>query len=323
MNEETKLKDEDQSKFMQILKKIRLTRSNAGWWFVGIVLLLLFIGTVISWFDSEAHYFDLILTIANWILLPFGKSLNTLDERYDYSTIFRGLATGAALTFSVSIVSVILGFLLGMLLAVILVNKNRPKEYKHAILRFFQWLVEFLAQAFVDFFRSTPLLVQILLVYFGLPRGVALLLRAINWSFLSAEIFAGGLALTLNTAAYQAEIIRSGILAIPSGQTEAARALGLTQRQTMTNVVVPQAVRIIVPPLTNELVNVILNSSLISAIGVMELTKRSQALQAYYFLWYVFIFAAVYYFVIAFTLAKIAKRLEIKLRIPGLGVHND
>jgi ABC-type amino acid transport system permease subunit len=162
--------------------------------------------------------------------------------------------------------------------------------------------------------------VQILLVYFGLPSWLIQFTRDINFS---TEVFAGTLALSLNTAAYQAEIIRSGILAIPTGQSEAARALGLTSNQTMRYVILPQAIRIIVPPLTNELINVLLNSSLVSIIGVTELTKRSQSLQARYFLWPVFLIAAVYYFVIAYSSSKLTKRLEEKLRIPGLGVAND
>jgi len=290
----------------KILRKVRLTRTNFGWWFFFGFVLIIIIGIIMSWFNPEYTYFTPILWIIDILVKPFGDDLESID--YRLPTILEGLASGAALTFWVSIISVILGFFLAILLAVILVNKTNLYGLKNV------------AQFYVDFFRSTPLLVQILLVYFGFPSFVIQLTRELN---ISTEIFAGTLALSLNTAAYQAEIIRGGILAIPTGQSEAARALGLTSNQTMRYVVLPQAIRIIVPPLTNELINVLLNSSLLSAIGVTELTKRSQSLQARYFLWPVFLIAAIYYFVLAYSSSKLTKKLEIKLRIPGLGVAND
>ena len=288
------------------IKNIRLTRKNFGWWILSIFVLILIGGTINSWINPEDTYFAPIMWIIDILVLPFGDDLASID--YRMPSILEGLADGASLTFIISVASVVIGFFLAIFIAVILVNKGHLFGLK------------FVSQLYVDFFRSTPLLVQILLVYFGLPSGVIQIIRDLN---MSTEIFAGTLALSLNTAAYQAEIIRSGILAIPTGQSEAARALGLTSNQTMRYVVLPQAIRIIVPPLTNELINVLLNSSLISIIGVTELTKRSRSLQAKYFLWPVFLIAAVYYFVLAYSSSKITKRLEEKLRIPGLGVAND
>ncbi|QEE14210.1 amino acid ABC transporter permease [Promethearchaeum syntrophicum] len=292
--------------FKKIFSKVRLTRKNIGWWFFSGFILIIIIGIIMSWINPELTYFAPILWIIDLLVLPFGEDLASID--YRMPTILEGLATGASLTFWISIISVVVGFIFAIFLAVILVNRTKLFGLKMA------------AQFYVDFFRSTPLLVQILLVYFGLPSGVISLIRDMG---ISTEIFAGTLALSLNTAAYQAEIIRSGILAIPIGQTEAARALGLTTTQTMRYVVLPQAVRMIVPPLTNEIINVLLNSSLTSAIGVTEITKRSQSLQARYFLWPVFLIAALYYFVLAYSSSKLTKKLEIKLRIPGLGVAND
>lgn len=288
------------------IKNIRLTRKNFGWWILSIFVSILIGGTINSWINPEYSYFAPIMWIIDILVLPFGDDLASID--YRMPSILEGLADGASLTFFISVSSVVIGFFLAIFLAVILVNKGHLFGLK------------FVSQLYVDFFRSTPLLVQILLVYFGLHPDFIQILRDLN---ISTEIFAGTLALSLNTAAYQAEIIRSGILAIPTGQSEAARALGLTSNQTMRYVVLPQAIRIIVPPLTNELINVLLNSSLVSIIGVTELTKRSQSLQARYFLWPVFLIAAVYYFVLAYSSSKITKRLEEKLRIPGLGVAND
>ncbi|WP_371801664.1 amino acid ABC transporter permease [Candidatus Lokiarchaeum ossiferum] len=269
---------------------------------------------------------DPIIWLINLILLPFGVSLVDVFKPEigpDFEKMIRGIAKGVPLTLMISAIAVIVGFLIATVLAVVLVQSDKSKKKKikrgNVIFLFFQKF----ADVFVNFFRSTPLMVQILLVYFGLLAPTVVISDMIDASWFNPEIILGTLALTLNTAAYQAEIIRSGILAIPTGQTEAARALGLTQKQTMREVILPQAVRIIIPPLTNEAINVLLNSSLISAISVMEITLRSKHYQSETFRWWVFLIAAFYYFVIAFTLSKLTKRLEVKLHIPGLGVQSD
>lgn len=232
------------------------------------------------------------------------------------SIILWSLAEGAGYTIVVSAISLILGFFLAVLLAIILVSKSKL------------YGIRYVAQIYVDFFRSTPLLVQILIFYVGLPSIVPNYIHIINsisaiFPLINDGLISGIIALTLNTAAYQAEIIRSGILGIPAGQTEAARALGMTPKQTMLHVIIPQAIRMIIPPLTNEIINIILNSSLVSAIGVLDLTKRAQQLQSYYFRWEILFIAAIYYLVISVVLSKIAKKIEEKYRIPGLGVCHD
>ena len=300
---------ETDTKFIRFIKKYRPTRSNIGWYVLGIFVIILLIGMINTWINPEANYLDSIIAIIDFIYGIFGTSF--AEEDPYMPTILRGLADGTVVTFLISLVSVLIGFFIGALLAIILVQKG------------YVFGLKFLAQVFVDFFRATPLMVQILLIYFGIPRTIIYFIRELPIAFLTPEIFAGTLALSLNTAAYQAEIIRGGILAIPTGQTEAARALGLSSKLTMRHVILPQAIRIIVPPLTNELINVLLNSSLVSIIGVIELTKKSSSLQSFYFRWQVYILAAVFYWVIAFSLSKLTKKLEIKLRIPGLGVAYD
>ncbi|MHA1563525.1 MAG: amino acid ABC transporter permease [Promethearchaeota archaeon] len=300
---ETETEKKDISKFKVIIKRtfgnIRLTRKNFGWWFLSLFLLILLIGAIRTLIVPDSNYFDVLLIILDWFLLLFGLSLETID--YRAPIIFRGLATAAVLSFNISLVSVAIGFILAALLAVILVNKGKVYGLK------------FLAQAYVDFFRSTPLLVQILMVYFGISGvslaiseayGVRTLTAIITDMGFSYEVTLGTLALILNTAAYQAEIIRAGILSIPTGQTEAARALGLSQGQTMSYVILPQTFRMVVPPLTNEIINVLLNSSLLSVIGVFELTKRSRSLQSYYFLWEVFFIAAFRYCIFSIEINK-------------------
>ncbi|MHA1563616.1 MAG: ABC transporter permease subunit [Promethearchaeota archaeon] len=176
------------------IRKIRLTRKNFGWWILSIFVLILIGGTINSWINPEDTYFAPIMWIIDILVLPFGDDLGSID--YRMPTILEGLASGASLTFIISIVSVVIGFFFAIVLAVILVNRSHLYGLK------------FISQLYIDFFRSTPLIVQILLVYFGMPSWLIQFIRDLN---VSTEIFAGTLALSLNTAAYQAEIIRSGI----------------------------------------------------------------------------------------------------------------
>lgn len=289
------------------LMEFKLTRGNIGWIGLELIILLCILGALIdlAFSPKDWNYFSPILMLVDLILTPFGTSLGGID--YKFPIIFRALANGVITTIYISVVSLICGFIVAAIFAVILVSKGSVFGLKYVV------------QSYVDFFRSTPLLVQILLVYFALPA----LIPGITSVFRQYEIVAGIIGLTLNTSAYQTEIIRSGILAIPIGQTEASRALGMTQRQTMRYVIVPQAIRLIVPPLTNESIQLILNSSLLSVIGVTELTKVTRSLQSTYFYWQVYLIAAIFYFVLAFSLAKVSARVEVRLRIPGLGVANE
>lgn len=288
-----------------MFSRIRFTRQNFGWWLFSLFSVILILSLLYSWLNPDYSYINPFLPLIDIILWPFGKS--TVDNGNRLRIIIRSLAEGAKLTLIISFISVVVGFFIALLLAVILVNRSKL------------WGLRYVAQLYVDFYRSTPLLVQIFLVYFGLPALIPNL-RDFN---ISIEILCGTIALSLNTAAYQAEILRSGILAIPVGQTEASRALGMTSWQTMRYVILPQAIRLIVPPLTNEIINIILNSSLVSVIGVRDLTKKAQSLQSYYFMWEIFFIAAIFYFIIAYSLSKITHVLERKLRIPGLGVSHD
>jgi polar amino acid transport system permease protein len=135
-------------------------------------------------------------------------------------------------------------------------------------------------------------------------------------SYLSA-IFALG----LNSAAYQCETIRGAIAAIPSGQMEAGRSIGLTYMGTMRLIILPQAIRICIPPLGNEMVNLVLNSSLASVIAYTELTRQGKLVVAITFqIFWTWGMVMISYFVVTWTLAILLRRLEEKTRIPGLGI---
>ncbi len=156
---------------------------------------------------------------------------------------------GAALTLLVSLAAMALAVLLGSLLAV-------GRRFGPAPLR---WL----SAAYIEFFRGTPLLIQLTIVYFGLPE-LGLRLH---------PFVAGVLALGLNYAAAEAENYRAGLESVPRGQLEASHVLGLSTLQTLRHVVAPQAVRVSIPPMTNDFIALLKDSSLVSAVTLTELTK--------------------------------------------------
>ena len=301
------------------------------WWILFLFLGLCLLGFVYEIFantlgmninlygGTKAYYFDILILIID-SLLNLLTNLNPLFELINisiapleqkYIVILRTLAEAAILTLQLSIVSIMIGFVLGVITAVILVRPGKVLGLK--------WI----AQGYVDFFRSTPLLVQLLIIFFGIPQlvqGLNIGLNDFRFTFVQAAV----LGLSLNTGAYQAEIVRGGILAIPSGQNEAARGLGMTTTQTMRYVILPQALRIIIPPFTNEGIAVVLNSSLASVVSAQEIMRKASTLSSFYFNPFeVYLLAAMFYFVICYSLAKLTKRMEKNLRIPGLGIDYD
>jgi len=157
------------------------------------------------------------------------------------------------------------------------------------------------SEFYVWFIRGTPTLIQIFIVYFGFPQlGMRL-----------SPFVAGVLALGVNGGAYVAEIIRGGLLAIPHGQYESSTALGLSYFQTMRRIILPQVCRIILPPITNEAITTLKNTSLLSAITVVELTLHAQIVIAKTFRPFDFyILAALLYLVMTTLLSRLATRLE-------------
>ena len=190
-----------------------------------------------------------------------------------------------------------------------------------------------LATVYTDFFRNTPLIVQFFFIHFGLSLGMRLQqifegafgdagLDGLDYFFYGDRTFLSAIfTLGLNSGAYQCETIRGAIAAIPSGQMEAGRSIGLTYLGTMKLVIMPQAIRICIPPIGNEMVNLVLNSSLAMVIGYSELSRQGKLMVATTFQ----IFSAwglvmISYFVVTWTLAMLLRRLEDWSRIPGLGI---
>jgi polar amino acid transport system permease protein len=188
----------------------------------------------------------------------------------DWAAIFAGpyrdwLLSGLKVTLALSGVSIVFALSLGLVLAAARLSPL--------------WAVRALAGVYIEFVRNTPLLVQIFFWYFGayaiLPAAVNDWLNRGNFEFAAAVI-----ALALYTGAFIAEDIRSGIRAVPRGQLEAARSSGFSYAGAMCHVILPQALRLTVPPLVNQFLNLIKNSSLAMTIGVAELTYQARQIES-------------------------------------------
>jgi His/Glu/Gln/Arg/opine family amino acid ABC transporter permease subunit len=162
---------------------------------------------------------------------------------------------------------------------------------------------------YIETIRALPVL--LLIVYFGI-KGSALFRPIFGQDFELSRYWAGVIGLSLYTSAVLAEIIRAGIVGLPRGQTEASRALGLTYVQSMRHVILPQALRLMVPAMMGQLTTIIKDTSLVGTIGVFELVRQGRVIYTQYFNPIeVFLFVAVVYFVICFVLSQLSRRLEL------------
>ena len=168
------------------------------------------------------------------------------------------------------------------------------------------WIFRFLLAAYVEFFRGTPLLVQLFLFYYALPA------FGLKIDALSASIITMG----LNSGAYLSEVVRASIMSIDEGQYEAAEMLGYSPMQTTIHIILPQALRIAVPPFMNGLSSIIKETSLVSVLPLVELMKLSNQIYAKtYHPFECYITAAIIYFVICYALTFFAKWLERRLSV--------
>ncbi|CAE6918179.1 amino acid ABC transporter permease [Paraburkholderia domus] len=204
------------------------------------------------------------------------------------------LAQGAVLTVKFAVLSMIFGLLAGAVLAVMGISHNRTLNW--------------IARIYVSVFRGTPLLVQIFVIYYGLPSlGISL-----------DPTPAGVIALSANVAAYLSESMRGAILGIPNGQWLAAYSLGLSRRQTLRYVIAPQALRIAVPSLSNSLISLIKDTSLVSVITVTELLRSAQEIIAStYQPLPLYLAAAAVYWVLCQVLEWVQHWYEKRLALPS------
>jgi len=209
-----------------------------------------------------------------------------------YLSYWPMLLKAAILTLQVSISGMILAIGLGFTLAIMRV--------------FGPWPARILATLFIEIIRGTPLLIQLLIIFYGLPTiGIKL-----------SPLVAGILGLGLNYAAYEAENYRAGLLAIPRGQMEAARALGLTQRQGLFHVVIPQSFRLVLPPVTNDFISLLKDSSLVSMVTLLDLTGAYQRIASQTFDYFgTGLLVAAIYLLIGLPFVRLARYTEEKLAV--------
>ncbi len=213
-------------------------------------------------------------------------------ELMDYVKLLPVFTKAAITTIEVSICGMILAVLLG--LSLVLLRVYAPK-----------W-IQFIVVSIIEIIRGTPLLIQLFFIFYGLPFiGITL-----------KPLIAGITALGINYAAYEAENFRAGLMAVPNGQTEAARALGMSQWQSLRYVVIPQAFSFVLPPLTNDFIAIIKDSSLVSLVTIVELTKAyTTAANSSFDFFGTGILVAIFYFLLGFPFVRFARLAENHLAL--------
>lgn len=210
------------------------------------------------------------------------------------------LLSGVLVTMELTGLSIAIGLCLAIPLALMRVSPNA-------------WL-RIPSHGFIFYFRGTPLLVQIFLIYYGSGQFQDLLSRIGLWTFFREAHFCGILSLTLNTAAYTAEILRGAIQAVPEGEIEAARACGMSGSLLYRRIVLPIAARLAWPAYTNEVVFLLQATSLVSIITLMDITGVTRQLAARHFAFYeLFSAAAVLYLIIVYGVIFVFGRIESRL----------
>lgn len=219
-------------------------------------------------------------------LATAGEYMSQDTEGGFASKYWRYFLDGTAMTIFISLIGVLVGLVLGFILSLMRLAKNV--------------IIRFLGSSYVEFVRGTPLLIQVMFIYFGV--GVFFNLPALT---------AGIIAVSLNSGAYICEIIRSGLNSVDSGQSEAARSLGMSRNQAMRHIIFPQALKNIWPALGNEFITIIKESSIVSVIGVGELIFQTRVVRSASFEGILpLIITMMIYFILTFTLTKILNYFE-------------
>ena len=216
------------------------------------------------------------------------------------------LLRGAGVTLLLALSGTLVGFLIGLGVGVVRSIPCRREDgaVKYVLLK----IVRGILSIYIEVFRSTPMIVQAMVIYYGIAQLFALTLN---------QLLAGFLIVSVNTGAYLAEIVRGGIQSVDPGQCEAAQAIGMTHTQTMLHVVLPQAIRNVLPALGNEFVVNIKDTSVLNVISVSELFFISKSAAGTYYKYFeVFFITSVIYFVMTFATTRLLRLLEKKMDGP-------
>ncbi|MBQ7540911.1 MAG: amino acid ABC transporter permease [Clostridia bacterium] len=231
----------------------------------------------------------------------FGEKILYILQNYGMTFL-----RGAGVTMLIAVVSTFIGCIIGFLVGIVqTIPTDRSKNpVKWALLG----LVRIILNIYVEVFRGTPMMVQAMFIYYG-----AAMLFHINMDMWTAAFF----IVSINTGAYMAETVRGGILSIDSGQTEGAKAIGMNHFQTMVHVVLPQALRNIMPQIGNNLIINIKDTCVLTVIGTVELFYSSKSVAgAYYWYFESFTIAMVVYFILTFLCSRLLRLLESKMDGP-------
>lgn len=215
-----------------------------------------------------------------------------------YQILFQSLGMTVLLT----VLSLIFAFILGLFFGMMNVSKNR--------------ILNIIGAIYVDGIRSVPLIVLAYFIYFGIPKGI----QSLGYTdFRYSAFTAGTIALSLNAGAYMAEIFRAGIQSVDKGQVEAARSLGLGYGRTMQRVVLPQAIRTMIPSIINQFIISLKDTSILSVIGIQELTKAGNIIMGNtYQALSTWALVAVFYIIIIMALSRGAKVVERRVNVGKL-----
>lgn len=203
------------------------------------------------------------------------------------------ILSGLKITLELSIISLLTASLLGLIFGLMMITKSKA--------------LKVIATIYIDLVRGTPLIVQAFFIYFGLPSA---------FNFKLSAFLAGIIALSLNSGAYMAEIFRAGILAVDKGQMEAARSLGLSYPKAMIKVILPQAIRKMIPAIINQFIIAIKDTSLLSVIGIRELTQSGEIIIASnYRAFEIWGMVAIFYLALIMLLSTFSRRIERCLKV--------
>lgn len=207
------------------------------------------------------------------------------------------MVKGAGYSLLVAICALAGGSVLGLLAAMARMGKNK--------------IARAIANVYVEVIRGTPMMLQILLLYLG---GPVITRTLFHYVFTPNPILVGTIAIAINSGAYSTELFRSAIQSVDKGQWEAAKTIGLTHKQTLREIILPQAFKRILPPYINEFIVLIKDSSLLSTIGAAELLQRADVLGAKFYNYLVpLLFATVMYLIMTLTISYFARKLERRL----------
>ena len=206
------------------------------------------------------------------------------------------LLSGVKITVLISLLSILIGIVIGLLSCLMDISKSK--------------VLKGISKAYVWIIRGTPMIVQAIFVFYGVPQ----VLRMMVGKFTFTPFAAGVITLSLNAGAYLSEIFRGGINAVPKGQMEAARSLGFSYRKSMIKIVLPQAFKIALPSMVNQFIITIKDTSILSVIGLAELTNRANTYVGKTYQYFeTYLFVATYYLIVISILMIVSKHLENKI----------